>query len=91
MEKVTLDWKAPSERKMYDLVGELPLERKTAFAKECTELKENKRVMKKTDAKKWIKKEFEGKDRIEWKNLPKGTNSKPSISDGLEKWFNGVE
>lgn len=88
MEKVKLDWKAPSERKMLELVGELSAEEKKEFVNECSEVKEDKRVINKSKAKKWVKDKFDGKDRIEWKNLPKGTKKKPSISDTLESWLN---
>lgn len=87
MEKVKLDWKAPSERKMMDLVTELSTEEKKEFVNKCTDEKEGKRVIHKSRAKKWVKEKFDGKDRIEWKNLPKGTKKKPSISDTLEEWL----
>lgn len=88
MEKVKLDWKAPSERKMMDLVAELTVDEKKAFVNDCSESKDGKRVINKSKAKKWVKDKFDGKDRIEWKNLPKGTKKKPSISDTLESWLN---
>ena len=86
-EKIVLDWKAPSERKMMDLVEELTDAEKLEFAKKCTVDKDGKRVIKKSEGKKWIKDKFDGKDVIEWKNLPKGTKKKPSISDTLEMWL----
>lgn len=88
MEKVVLDWKAPSERKMMDLVQDLTNAEKLEFAKDCTVEKDGKRVINKSVAKKWIKDKFDGKDVIEWKNLPKGTKKKPNISDTLALWLN---
>ena len=88
MEKIVLDWKAPSERKMMDLVEELTNAEKLEFAKDCTVAKDGKRVINKSVAKKWVKDKFDGKDRFEWKNLPKGTKKKPNISDTLEMWLN---
>ena len=45
MEKIVLDWKAPSERKMMDLVEELTNAEKLEFAKDCTVAKDGKRVI----------------------------------------------
>ena len=87
-EKVVLDWKAPSERRMMNLVEDLTDAEKLEFAKDCTVEKDDKRVINKSVAKKWIKDKFDGKDVIEWKNLPKENKKKPSISDTLEMWLN---
>ena len=42
MAKVTLDWKAPSERKMADFVGGLDNTMKKEFATSCVEKKDGK-------------------------------------------------
>ena len=87
MEKVKLDWKAPSEKKMMDLVRELTPQDMKEFATDCSVSKDGKRVVDKTKAKKWIRAKFEGKDRIEWKNLPTGGRKQPTISETLEEWL----
>lgn len=87
MDKVILDWKAPSERKMVDLVATLTPEEKKDFAENCTDVKEGKRVVNKSRAKKWVKEKFANDENVEWKNLPEKRTKKPTISDTLEDWL----
>ena len=45
MAKVTLNWKAPSEKKMAEYVGTLGDDKKKEFAKACVEKKDGKNVI----------------------------------------------
>ena len=83
-EKIKLDWKAPSDVKMKDIVVKLDDEKKKAFAKECVEKKDGKNTINKSKAKKWIDKNC--KDYVEWKNYPKG-GSKLSSADEIASWL----
>lgn len=88
MAKVTLDWKAPSERKMADFVGELSNEMKKDFAKACVETnKEGKTVINKSNAKKWLVKHFDNTDDIEWLKRPVKKESRKSGAVTIAEWL----
>ena len=85
MEKTVLDWKAPSERQMKELVKTLSNDKKKSFAESCIEKKDGKNTMNRTNAKTWLKENCA--DMIEWKNAPK--NSRPkSSADEVAEWLN---
>ena len=87
-EVIEIDWKAPAEGKMLKLVMKLSDEEKKEFADKFTEEKEDKLVIKKTDAKKWVYKKFKDSDEVKWKNLPKEKPERETISDVLKAWKN---
>ena len=87
MAKVTLDWKAPSESKMADFVGELSNEMKKDFAKACVEVKEGKTVINKSNAKKWLVKHFDNTGDIEWLKRPEKKASKKSGAVTIAEWL----
>lgn len=87
MAKVTLDWKAPSERKMADFVGTLSNEMKREFAKACVEKKEGKNVINKSKAKKWLVSKFDNTDDIEWLKRPEKKVKRTSGADTIAEWL----
>lgn len=88
MASVTLDWKAPSERKMADFVGKLSDEKKKSFAKACVEKNEDGKItINKSNAKKWLTKEFDGTNEIEWKKRPEKKEKKMSGADTIASWL----
>ena len=88
MAKVVLDWKAPSERKMADFVGTLSDEKKKSFAEACVGRKEDGKVeINKAKAKKWLTKEFDGTDEIQWEKRPEKKQKKMSGADTIASWL----
>ena len=87
MAKVVLDWKAPSERKMADFVGTLSDAKKKEFAEACVDKKGEKATVNKANAKKWLVDNFDGTDKIEWKNRPKKKEKKMSGVDTIAGWL----
>lgn len=87
MAKVTLDWKAPSERKMADFVGGLDNEKKKAFATACVTKKDGKVSINKSKAKKWLVDNFDNTDDIEWNNRPEKKVKKLSGADTIAEWL----
>lgn len=85
MALVTLDWKAPSEKKMAGYVVTLGDEKKKDFAKACVEQKEGKNVINKAKAKKWLVANCNSEE-IEWKNKPKKTRPL-SAADEIASWL----
>lgn len=84
MEKTVIDWKAPSERQMKELVKTLGNDKKKDFAVNCLEKKDGKNVINKVKAKNWLKENCA--DLVEWKNAPK--NSRPkSSADEVAEWL----
>lgn len=71
MAKVTLDWKAPSEKKMAEYVKTLGEAKMKDFAKACAEEKDGKPLINKSKAKKWLVENCDNTGDIEWKNRPK--------------------
>lgn len=84
--KVTLDWKAPSEKKMKDYVISLGEEKMKSFAKACVETKDNKNVINKSKAKKWLIDNCDNTGDIEWKNRPKTVRTL-SAADEIASWL----
>lgn len=87
MAKVTLDWKAPSEKKMAQYVGTLGDEKKKSFAKACVEKKEGKSVINKSKAKKWLVTNCDSTGDIEWKNRPNEVRPISSAEE-IASWLN---
>lgn len=86
MAKVTLDWKAPSEKKMAEYVKTLGEDKMKSFAKACVETNDDKTSINKSKAKKWLIENCDEKD-IEWKNKPK--NVRPmSGAEEIASWLN---
>lgn len=86
MTKVTLDWKAPSEKKMAEYVKTLGEDKMKSFAKSCVDKKDGKVAINKSKAKKWLIENCDEKD-IEWKNKPK--NVRPmSGAEEIASWLN---
>ncbi len=87
MAKVTLDWKAPSEKKMAEYVKTLGEDKMKSFAKTCVEKSDDDKVsISKSKAKKWLVENCNEKD-IEWKNKPK--NVRPiSGAEEIASWLN---
>lgn len=86
MAKVTLDWKAPSEKKMAEYVKTLGEDKMKNFAKTCVGKKDDKVIINKSKAKKWLVDNCDEKD-IEWKNKPK--NVRPmSGAEEIASWLN---
>lgn len=86
MEKVTLDWKAPSEKKMAEYVKTLGEDKMKSFANTCVEKNDDKISINKSKAKKWLIENCDEKD-IEWKNKPK--NVRPmSGAEEIASWLN---
>ena len=85
MEKITLDWKAPSEKVMKEFVSTLDNKVKKEFAEVCVERNEQgKVVINKSSAKKWLLKNYN--DNITWKNAPK--NARPmSSAEEIASWL----
>ena len=88
MAKVVLDWKAPSERKIKEFVGELPDKDKKDFVVTCLEKKNNKNVLNKPKARKWLTSKFDNTDDIEWKGRPEKREKRMSAVDEMAEWFN---
>ena len=89
MAKVVLDWKAPSEKKMADFVGELTDEKKKSFAEACVSRKEDgKVVINKAKAKKWLTENFDNTDEIEWNGRPTKREKTKSGADRIAEWLN---
>ena len=88
MAKVTLDWKAPSERKIADFLGGLNDEMKKEFAEACITIKDEKPIFNKSKAKKWLVDKFDNTDEIEWKNRPEKKVKKLSGVDTIAGWLN---
>ena len=85
MAKVTLDWKAPSEKKMAEYVKTLGEDKMKSFAKTCVEKNDDKTSINKSKAKKWLIENCDEKD-IEWKNKPK--NVRPmSGAEEIASWL----
>ena len=87
MAKVTLDWKAPSEKKMAEYVGTLGDEKKKEFAKACAEKKDGKNKINKSKAKKWLIDNCDASGDIEWKGRPKSVRP-VSGADEIASWLN---
>ena len=87
MAKVTLDWKAPSEKKMADFVQDLSVEMKKDFANACVEKKDGKVVINKSKAKKWLVAKFDNTDEIEWLKRPEKKVMKKSGADRIAEWL----
>ena len=85
MAKVTLDWKAPSERKMADYVEGLGEEQKKDFAKTCVSEKDGKVSISKGKARKWLLSNCDPSD-IEWKNKPANTRAM-SGAERIASWL----
>lgn len=86
MAKITLDWKAPSEKKMKEYVKTLDDTMKKSFAEACVEKKDDKIIINKSSAKKWLVKNANEAD-IEWKNKPKTSRPISSASE-IASWLN---
>ena len=84
--KVVLDWKAPSEKKMAEYVKDLGNESMKSFAKACVEKKDNKNVINKSKAKKWLVDNCDSKGDIEWKNRPQKVRP-ISGADEIASWL----
>ena len=84
--KVTLDWKAPSEKKMAEYVKELGDEKKKSFAKACVDKKDGKVIINKSKAKKWLVDNCDSLGDIEWKNRPKKVRP-ISGADEIASWL----
>lgn len=87
IEKVTLNWKAPSERKMADFVKQFDDEKKKAFALACIEVKDGKGKVNKAKAKKWLVKEFDNTDYIVWEGRPEKKEKRMSSVDEISMWL----
>ena len=87
MAKVTLDWKAPSERKMADFVGKLDNAKKKSFALACVEVKDEKKQINRAKAKKWLTEQFDGTNDIEWKGRPVKNEKTASGADTIASWL----
>lgn len=88
MAKVTLDWKAPSERKMADFVGGYDDTIKKEFATACVEVKDGKPTIIRSKAKKWLIDKFDNTGEIEWKNRPEKKQKKVSGATTIAGWLN---
>ena len=86
MAKVTLDWKAPSEKKMAEYVGALGDDKKKEFAKACVEKKDGKNVINRSKAKAWLVEKCDSTGDIEWKNRPKSVRP-ISGADEIASWL----
>ena len=86
MEKIILDWKAPSEKKMADYVKKLAKEKRKSFAEACVEAKDGKNIINKSKAKKWLVDNCDSKGDIEWKNRPKNARAMSS-ADLIASWL----
>ncbi len=86
MAKVTLDWKALSEKKMAEYVKSLGNEKMKDFAKACVEVKNGKKVINKSKARKWLVTNCDNTGDIEWKNRPKNTRAMSS-ADLIASWL----
>ena len=87
MEKVILDWKAPSDRKMADFVGQFDDATKKEFAQACMIRKNGKPFVVKSKAKKWLVEKFDSTEQIEWKNRPQKAKTKTSGAEDIEGWL----
>lgn len=87
MEKVILDWKAPTDGKIKEVLLKLnDKEKQKEFAKECIVKKNEKNIIDKTKAKHWI--DDNCKNYVEWKNYPKGgTAKRTTIADEIASWL----
>lgn len=84
MAKTVIDWKAPSEKQMKDVVKELSNEKKKSFATACVVVKEGKNTINKSKAKNWLRDNCA--DLVEWKNAPKNVKAKSS-ADEIAEWL----
>ena len=89
MEKIKLDWKAPSERKMKDIVAKMDDSKKKEFAETCIFVDENgKKKMNKAKAKHWLIDNCPSDVEIEWKNKPSGDSKRGmSAVDIVASWL----
>lgn len=86
MEKIKLDWKAPSEAKMIEFVSQLDADKRDAFAKACiVELEDGTRKFVRSKAKKWLVDNYD--DSIEWSNRPEKKEKKLSNVDLVASWL----
>ena len=88
MEIITLNWKAPSERKIVDFVSKFDDETKRSFAVECLEKKKGVMTINKLKAKKWLVERFDATGEIRWENRPQVKPKKPSAISTAESWLN---
>ena len=88
MAKFKLNWKAPSDKQMKELVKELDDNKKKSFAEACIEVKDGKNKINRANAKKWLVAEFDGTDHIEWIGRPEPKEKKLSSVDEIAGWLN---
>ena len=89
VKKVTLDWKAPSEKKIHDFIEQFGEDKMYDFAMECILEDDNgNEKMNRAKAKDWLVKEFDKTDYIEWKNRPKKKDKEPSAVKKMAAWKN---
>lgn len=87
MAKVTLEWKAPSDKQMQEFVGQFDNQMKKDFAKTCVVMKDGKATINKSKAKQWLTSKFDGTDEIEWKGRPINREKKLSAADTIASWL----
>ena len=87
MAKAILNWKAPSEKVMADLMETWEEEMQIEFANACGSIVDDKVVINKTKAREWLTSHFDGTDEIEWINRPVKKEKKLSGADRIGKWL----
>ena len=87
-EKLVLDWKVPSERKMADFVGKLEDEMKKEFAETCVVMKDGKATINKSKARNWLVEKFDETEDIQWNGRPKKREKSLSGAETIAQWLN---
>ena len=89
IDTITLNWKTPSEKKIYNFLENFNDEKKKSFSEECIEEDDNGNVkMNRKNAKKWLTKEFDGTDYIKWEGRPADDKKRVSAVSKMAEWKN---
>lgn len=85
---VELNWKTPSEKKIYEFLENFDDEKKKSFSEACIEEKDDEIKMNRKNAKKWLTEQFDGTDYITWINRPSVDGKKVSAVQKMAGWKN---